>query len=91
MPERGKDPSVSLKDNPVMPNEMPTRRAFNTGVHPERPQALVDRLDKIEAQDITAPGPKAGHRRPYALQGEDEGPLGENGQLRSPDENAGDT
>jgi hypothetical protein len=89
MPERGKDPSVSLKENPAMPDEMPTRPGFNKGVDPERPQELVDRLEEIEAQDVTAPGPQETHPRPYALQGEDEGPLGEGGQLRYSDAGGG--
>ena len=89
MPTPGKDPSVSLEENPVMPDEPPTRPDFATGVKEERPQELVDRLEQIEAQDVTAPGPQETHPRPYALQGEDEGPLGEGGQLRYPDAGGG--
>ena len=93
MPEPGKDPSFTLKENPAVPDEAPTRPEFNVGVDPERPQELVDRLEQIEAQDITAPGPQETHPRPYGWpgEGEDEGPLGDTGQLGSPDETAGDS
>ncbi len=79
MPEPGKDPSVRLADNPAVPTEVPTSPDFDTGVDPERPQELVDRLAQIEAQDVTAPGEHATHPRPYALPGEDEGPTGSGG------------
>ena len=79
MPEPGKDPSVSVAENPMVPDEAPRRPSFDTGVDPERPEELVERLETIEEQDITAPGPGHTHPRPYALQGEDEGPLGEPG------------
>ena len=82
-------PGVSQKDNPAIPDESPRRPEFDTGVDPERPQELVDRLAEIERQDVTAPGPQAGHPRPYALPGEDEGPLGDGGQLRGPDAGGG--
>lgn len=75
-------------DNPMLPDEEPSRPDFVTGAKP-MPGELQERLDKIEEQDITAPGDSKTKERPYALQGEDEGPLGEGGQLRSPDAGGG--
>lgn len=89
MPTPGKDPSVTQAENPAIPDDPPTRPDFDTGVDPERPQELVNRLEQIEAQDVTAPGSQETHERPYAVPGEDEGPLGEGGQLRYPDAGGG--
>jgi hypothetical protein len=75
-------------DNPVLPDETPSRPQMATGAEP-MPSELEARLDQIEGQDLTAPGKEATHERPYALPGEDEGPLGEGGQLRGPDAGAG--
>lgn len=75
------------KENPVLEDEEPRRPSFDKGVDPERPPELAERLAKIEEQDITGKGQQA--PRPYAMQGEDEGPLGAGGQLRDPDAGGG--
>lgn len=49
------------KENPVLPDEEMVRPDFVTGVDPERPSDLVERLEEIEKQDITGkgtPGPR---------------------------------
>ncbi len=79
--------SSSQADNPVLPDEPPRRPDFDTGVDPERPTELADRMAELEGQDLTGKGTP--HPRPYALPGEDEGPLGEGGQLRYPDAGGG--
>jgi len=79
--------SAPKEENPVLPDENPRRPDFATGVDPERPSDLVSRLDQIEGQDLTGQGTQ--QPRPYALPGEDEGPLGEGGQLREPDAGSG--
>ena len=79
--------SAPQEENPVLPDESPRRPDFDTGVDPERPSELVNRLDEIESQDLTGQGTQ--QARPYALPGEDEGPLGEGGQLREPDAGGG--
>jgi hypothetical protein len=79
--------SSSQEENPFLPDDSPRRPDFETGVDPERPQELVNRLDQIEGQDLQGEGTQ--QSRPYSLQGEDEGPLGEGGQLREPDAGGG--
>ena len=79
--------SSTQEENPVLPDEPPSRPDFDKGVNQERPTELVNRLEEIEEQDITGEGTQ--QPRPYALPGEDEGPLGEGGQLRGPDAGGG--
>lgn len=79
--------SSTQEENPVLPDESPKRPDFDTGVDPERPSELASRLDEIESQDLQGEGTQ--QPRPYALPGEDEGPLGEGGQLRGPDAGGG--
>ena len=52
-------PNISQKDNPALPDEPPRRPEADVGVDPERPDELVDILDDVERQDITAPGAQA--------------------------------
>ncbi|MGH9279092.1 MAG: hypothetical protein ACRD12_13430 [Acidimicrobiales bacterium] len=82
--------SDSRVDNPMLPDEESYRPEHDTGAH-DRPDQLKRHLEKVEAQDVTAPGKQAAPERPYALPGEDEGPLGEGGQLREPDAGSGST
>jgi hypothetical protein len=39
--------SSTQEENPVLPDQPPSRPDFNTGVDPERPQELVDRMAQI--------------------------------------------
>ena len=73
-------------ENPVLPDEPPRRPDFVEPVEP-MPAELQQRLDRIERQSLAGEGEP--HPRPYALPGEDEGPLGEGGQLRGPDAGGG--
>ena len=73
-------------ENPVLPDKPPTRPDFVEPVEP-MPADLQQKLDKIAQQSLAGEGTP--HERPYALQGEDEGPLGEGGQLREPDAGGG--
>ena len=82
----------SAAENPMVPDEAPKRLDPLKPTEP-RPRELVDQLDEIEKQDLN---PDAGRpQRPepdwpsYGLGGEDEGPLGEGGQLRGPDAGGG--
>ncbi len=79
--------SSTQEENPFLPDEAPRRPDFDTGVEPERPQELVNKMEQVEQQDLQGEGTQ--QPRPYALQGEDEGPLGEGGQLRGPDAGGG--
>lgn len=80
MTDRDIAKSPTRKDNPVLPDEPPTRPGFATGVDPERPEALVEDLKKIDGQDLRGEGEL--QPRPWGLGGDDEGPLGDGGQLR---------
>ena len=73
-------------ENPVLPDEPPHRPDHVAPVEP-MPAELQQRLDQIEPQSLAGEGTP--HPRPYALPGEDEGPLGEGGQLREPDAGGG--
>jgi hypothetical protein len=76
------------KDNPALPDEQPNRPGFATGTNDERPPELEQRMQQLENQeDLTGKGQETD--RPYALPGENEGPLGEGGQLRGPDAGGG--
>ncbi|MEW6153042.1 MAG: hypothetical protein AB1673_03495 [Actinomycetota bacterium] len=79
--------SDPVAENPVLDeDDMPRRPDF---VEPVKPMGdeLERRMDEIEDQDLTGEGRQ--QPRPYALPGEDEGPLGEGGQLRGPDAGGG--
>ncbi|MGH9223552.1 MAG: hypothetical protein ACRD2W_07140 [Acidimicrobiales bacterium] len=76
----------SVPDPPVLPIDTATRPDFVEPVEP-MPAELERRLDKIEKQNLNAEGEQ--QERAYALPGEDEGPLGEGGQLREPDAGGG--
>jgi hypothetical protein len=78
--------SKSVPDPPVLPVDVPKRPDFEEPVEP-MPAELEQKLDQIEGQNLNAEGNL--QERPYALGGEDEGPLGEGGQLREPDAGGG--
>lgn len=79
--------SDSRADNPMLADEEPYRPDHDTGAAP-RPQGLEQKMDEVTSQDLTGQGDTGGER-PYALPGEDEGPLGEGGQLRYGDAGGG--
>jgi len=76
----------TVPDPPVADVDVPIRPDFVEPVEP-MPAELEQRLDQIEEQNLNAQGTL--EERPYALPGEDEGPLGEGGQLREPDAGSG--
>lgn len=79
--------SDPVAENPVLDeDDTPRRPDFEEPVQPMGDE-LESRMDEIEGQDLTGKGTP--HPRPYALPGEDEGPLGEGGQLRGPDAGGG--
>ncbi len=82
------NPIPTSEENPMLPDEPPTRIEPPAETEP-RPSELESRLDEIEQQDLAAPGPEAKGDWPVAMQTDDEGPLGEGGQLRGPDAGAG--
>ncbi len=76
------------KDNPALPDEPVSRPGFATGTNDDRPPELEQRMEQLENEpDKTGTGQEK--PRPYGLQGQDEGPLGEGGQLRGPDAGGG--
>jgi hypothetical protein len=79
----------SAAENPMVADETPTRIEPPADTEP-RPQELVDRLDKIEQQDE---GTDERVEEPdwptYGGPADDEGPLGEGGQLMGPDASSG--
>ena len=79
----------SSVENPMVPDEPPTRIDPPAETEP-RPSELVSELDRIEQQklDTDESVEKPDWPTPMA-QAEDEGPLGEGGQLRGPDAGAG--
>ena len=81
--------SQSSAENPMLPDEPPTRIDPQAETEP-RPSELVSELDQIEQQDLSTDEPvdKPNWPTPMA-QAEDEGPLGEGGQLRGPDASSG--
>jgi hypothetical protein len=80
--------SESQAENPIMPDEPPTR--IEAGEGAEMPSELESELNRVEGQDVGAPGQEAHPNPPVAgAPAEDEGPLGEGGQLRGPDAGGG--
>lgn len=75
-------------ENPHLPDEAPSRPGFATGLNEERPPELDAKMQQLENQEDQA-GKGTEKERPYGLQAEDEGPLGEGGQLRGPDAGGG--
>lgn len=83
--------SESRVDNPVLADEEPYRPEHDTGAQ-DRPADLESHLAQVESQDLTPePGTEEKQERPYAMpgEGEDEGGLGEGGQLRYGDAGGG--
>jgi hypothetical protein len=76
----------------MVPDEAPKRIDPLKPTEP-RPQELVNRLDEVEQQDLNPPAGTPARPEPdwpsYGLGGEDEGTLGEGGQLRGPDAGGG--
>ncbi len=72
-------------ENPAIDEDQISRGGDETGrIRPDSPPTEPD-SDKYP--DLRGTGGE--QERPYALQGEDEGPLGEGGQLREPDAGGG--
>jgi hypothetical protein len=79
----------SSKENPVLADEPPTRIDPQAETEP-RPSELVSELDQIEQQDLSTDEPVDKPNWPTpGGPAEDEGPLGERGQLRGPDASSG--
>jgi hypothetical protein len=77
----------SSRENPMTMDEEATRIDPQNPTEP-RPSELESRLEEVEQKDVTAPGTKPDWPVPTA-QAEDEGPLGEGGQLREGDAGGG--
>jgi hypothetical protein len=88
MSEQVPNPMESSVENPMLPDEPPTRVEPAAETEP-RPSELESELANLEQQDVTAPGPGAKGDWPVAIKGDDEGPLGEGGQLRGPGASSG--
>jgi hypothetical protein len=82
--------SQSSAENPVRPDEGDATRVDPLEPTEPRPSELDSRLEEVEQQDISAPGTESRPDWPVpAAPAEDEGPLGEGGQLRAPDAGGG--
>ncbi len=79
--------SQSSTENPMLPDEPPGRPDF--AEEKPRPGELESELAGIEQQDAAAGGAEGKKDWPVAMQADDEGPLGEGGQLQGPDAGAG--
>jgi hypothetical protein len=79
----------SSAENPMLADTPPKRIDPLEETEP-RPSELDSRLEEVENQDVTAPGTENTPSWPVAAPpAEDEGPLGEGGQLRGPDAGGG--
>ena len=80
--------SESQAENPVMADQPPTR--VEPGEGAEMPSELVSELDRIEQQKLDTDESVEKPDWPTPMgPAEDEGPLGEGGQLRGPDAGGG--
>jgi hypothetical protein len=72
-------------ENPVLDEESVSRGGDEPGrIRPDSPPTEPD---SSKYEDLRGTGQET--PRPYAMPGEDEGPLGEGGQLRGPDAGGG--
>lgn len=79
----------SSAENPMVADTPPKRIEPQEPLEP-RSSELESRLEEVENQDVTAPGMENTPSWPGpASPAEDEGPLGEGGQLRGPDAGGG--
>jgi hypothetical protein len=79
----------SASENPMVADVPPTRVEPGEPTEP-RPNELVSELERIEKQKLDTDHPVAKPDWPTPMaQAEDEGPLGEGGQLRGPDSGGG--